>query len=228
MDSDTLPTAKSEILNRVQQLYDLKNRFFVGKDLKTLTENRDVSVEKQVLETLAFIEVTSESLEGKDRTIASFAKGKTLNIRQEYSEEAFENLSRTVKMSPNMTEAWIELGNCFWKKGDIDNALNCFESAKKLDPKNKECLRSLSIVTRSIRPTSDKNLIERLEKSLSLAKEAVEIDMTDGSSWTILGNAYLTLYCSSPRQDTSLLRQCKVAYTRAKGDPIEASQPDFL
>ena len=180
-------------------------------------------------ETLAFIDSMSDSLEGKEKTIVTcFARGKALNVKQTYSEESFEQLSRAVKLSPNLTEAWIELGNSYWKKGDVDSALNCFETAKKLDGKNKECLRSLSILMRSLKAPDEKTRMERLDKSLSLAKEAVEVDMTDGSSWTILGNTYLILYCCSARQDSSLLRQCKVSYTRAKTDPIEASQPDFL
>lgn len=151
-----------------------------------------------------------------------------MNIKQNYSEEAFDYLSRAVKLSPNLTEAWIELANCYWKKGDLSSALNCLESAYKLDSKNKECLRSLSILMRSMKPSPDQNPMERVDKSLKFAKEAVEADMTDGASWSILGNAYLTLYCCSQNQDPSLLRHCKVSYTRAKGDSVEAAQPDFL
>lgn len=160
--------------------------------------------------------------------MSCFARGRVLNLKQEYSEEAFDQLSRAVKLFPNMTEAWIELANCYWKKSDLTSAMNCLESAYKLDSKNKECLRSLSILMRSMKPEKDDNPMQRMDKSLKLAKDAVEVDMTDGGSWTILGNAYLTLYCCSARQDSSLLRHCKVSYTRAKADPVEASQPDFL
>lgn len=83
--------------------------------------------------------------DGKEKTILKcFARGKALNVKPDFDEEALELLSRAVKLNPLMADAWVELGNCFWKKGDLNPALNCFESAKKIDGKHKECLRNLS------------------------------------------------------------------------------------
>ena len=182
-----------------------------------------------VQETLQEIDQLTEHCDGREKTLTrSLARGRALNVKDEFSEEAFELLSRAVKLSPKPSPgAWVELGHCYWKKGELESALNCFQSACNLDPKNRECLKSLSIVLRSLR-CEEKERFDNLQRSLQLAKEAVEVDMTDGSCWTILGNAYLTMYCFSPTQDSSLLRQSKIAYTRAKRDEVEASQPDFM
>lgn len=173
------------------------------------------------------IDRLTHDLEGKEKTITwSLGRGRALNVKDEFSDEAFELLSRAVKLNPKLTVAWVELGNCYWKKSEMELALNCYQSAYNLDPRHKECLRCMSVVLRSLK--GEKDRFENLKRSLDLAKEAVEVDMTDGSSWTILGNAYLIMYCYSPTQDMSLLRQSKISYTRAKLDPVEASHPDFM
>jgi tetratricopeptide (TPR) repeat protein len=34
-----------------------------------------------------------------------------------------------VKLEPSDIEAWNALGHCFWKKGDLQGALNCYQEA---------------------------------------------------------------------------------------------------
>ena len=38
-------------------------------------------------------------------------------------------LSKAVKLDPALVQAWNELGECFWKRGDVENAWNCFQGA---------------------------------------------------------------------------------------------------
>ena len=149
--------------------------------------------------TLAEIDQLTEHLDGREKTVVgSYCRGRALNVKDVFSEEAVDLLSKAVKLNPKLTNAWVELGHCYWKKGEAESAMHCFQSALNLDPKHAECLKSLSIVLRSFR--SEKDRFENLQRSLKLAKEAVEVDMTDGSCWTILGNAFLTMYCFSPTQ----------------------------
>ena len=56
-------------------------------------------------------------------------KGKALNVTQDYSPEAKECLSKAVKLDPKLIEGWVQLGELFWKKGDIIDAKNCCEGA---------------------------------------------------------------------------------------------------
>lgn len=34
-----------------------------------------------------------------------------------------------VKLNPSLADAWLSLGNCIWKKGDLPSAKNCFSLA---------------------------------------------------------------------------------------------------
>ncbi len=56
-------------------------------------------------------------------------RGKALNIKSSYDATAQELLSRAVKLDPKMAEAWIHLGESYWKNKDIDSAKNCFTGA---------------------------------------------------------------------------------------------------
>lgn len=31
-----------------------------------------------------------------------------------------------MKLNPSLADAWLSLGNCIWKKGDLVSAKNCF------------------------------------------------------------------------------------------------------
>ena len=47
----------------------------------------------------------------------------------DHSPEAEQLLSKAVKLEPNLVDAWIELGECYWKRGDVETAKTCFEGA---------------------------------------------------------------------------------------------------
>ena len=56
-------------------------------------------------------------------------KGRALNVVADHSPEAEQLLSKAVKLEPNLVDAWIELGECYWKRGDVETAKTCFEGA---------------------------------------------------------------------------------------------------
>lgn len=60
---------------------------------------------------------------------------------------------------------------------------------------------------------TNENVLESLKSGIDYAKEAVELDSTDGESWTILGNAYLSLFFK--RQEEMLLRQAINSFGKA-------------
>ena len=75
-------------------------------------------------------------------------------------------------------------------------------------------LRQLSMVQRQTAPRDPAERSKQIEESLLKAKEAVELDLQDGVSWQILGNAYLSAFFAI-KPDPKLLKQCLVAYQRA-------------
>jgi tetratricopeptide (TPR) repeat protein len=68
--------------------------------------------------------------------------------------------------------------------------------------------------------------IENIEDSISKAKEAVQLDITDGTSWFVLGNAYVTQYFMTNQSPVSL-KQCLAAYQQAERDIVATCNPDL-
>ena len=124
-------------------------------------------------------------------------------------------------MNPTMYEIWNELGDCIWKKGDKPGARNCFERALN-QYRNKVSLRNLSIVIRQQNSVS----MKEIEESVKISKEAVSLDVTDGTSWYILGNAYLAQFflCG---QASNVLKFSLSAYSKASTDEKVLSDPDY-
>ena len=150
-----------------------------------------------------------------------YLKGCALNIGNKYNPKAEEILIDAAKMNPTMYEIWNELGDCIWKKGDKKGARNCFERALN-QQRNKVSLRNLSIVMRQQESVSN----EEIEESVKISKEAVTLDVTDGTSWYILGNAYLAQFflCG---QASNVLKCSLNAYSKASADEKVLSDPDY-
>lgn len=153
-------------------------------------------------------------------------KGKILDVIPEYKKEAEDHLSKAVKLNPSLTDAWLSLGNCFWKKGDLVSAKNCFTRAlsKGLE---KNILCQLSMLERKMAQGSD-NQAEIVEESIKHAKEAIALDVTDGNSWYNLGNACLTSFFVTGAWDHSRLSQSLKAYQNAEKDEKMKLNPDLF
>ena len=183
----------------------------------------------------------------EDKATFCFLKGWLLNIRNDYNKEVFDLLTKSIKLRPNYHDAWIELGECYFKKGvysfisnysgcvtilfplpigDYRLALNSFETVLKNSPNEKKALRNASIMLRSL-PCSGEERKPNLLKSIELAKKAVERDLNDGHSWACLANAYLThLFMSSRMEHDSLTKNCKSAYQKALVDVQVSTKAD--
>lgn len=134
-------------------------------------------------ETLSEITKISKDIKGsRSETVAiCYNRGKALNIKPEYDEESFECLSKCIKLNPLSSVSWQQLADAYWKKGDLDAAKNCLEESIKIDGKNKEATRGLSILLRQLPAKNTQERFDHLTKSLEKAKAAVEMDMTDGN-----------------------------------------------
>jgi len=145
-------------------------------------------------------------------------------VMPNFDESALRDLEKAVKLDPKLVDAWNELGECYWKKGDMELARNCFTGALN-HKKNKLSLRQLSMVLRQLK-VDDKEKPKLIEDSVNKAKEAVQLDPADGNSWCILGNAYLTLFFTSS-QHPKFLKQAMTAYTNAEKDKTALDNPDL-
>ncbi|BFZ12632.1 hypothetical protein BsWGS_15671 [Bradybaena similaris] len=205
----------------VDELYHFRDHF-VDKFGLDRAGDKEAEVQKMMEECLTKV----ESLQGDIKNKAQYhlLRGRILNVTSKYSQEAEEALTKAVKLDPRLVDAWNHLGECYWKKEDVSAAKNCFTGALG-HSKNKVSLRNLSMVLRQLSgPPVEK--VKLIEESVERAKEAVQMDITDGRSWLILGNAYLCEFFSTG-QKPKVLKQCMQAYSQAEKDPVARGNPDL-
>ena len=70
-----------------------------------------------------------ESAVEENRAMFLYLKGRLLNISGDFNCQAEAVLSRAVKLSPTLVEAWNELGESYMRKRDWTTAKTCFEGA---------------------------------------------------------------------------------------------------
>ena len=70
------------------------------------------------------------------------------------------------------------------------------------------------MVLRQETTSTQEQKTKNIEQGVEYAKEAVGLDPSDGTSWAILGNAYLSSYFTIA-QNPSILRLCMSAYGQA-------------
>ncbi|KAF0929038.1 hypothetical protein E2562_015165 [Oryza meyeriana var. granulata] len=159
------------------------------------------------------------------RAVYEFLRGKILDVFPDYHKEAEDHLSKAVKLNPSLVDAWLCLGNCIWKKGDLASAMNCFSLALSKGA-DKKILCHLSMLERSMAQGSE-DQAQLVEESIKHAKEAVMLDIRDGNSWYNLGNAYLTSFFVGGSWDHMKLHHSVKAYQNAEKDETMKSNPDL-
>ncbi|XP_007462598.1 PREDICTED: tetratricopeptide repeat protein 5 [Lipotes vexillifer] len=216
-----------EILPKLQelvdQLYSFRECYFETHSVEDAGRKQQ-DVREEMEKTLQQMEEVVGSVQGKAQIL--MLTGKALNVTPDYSPKAEELLSKAVKLEPKLVEAWNQLGEVYWKKGDVAAAHTCFSGALT-HCKNKVSLQNLSMVLRQLRTDSGDEHSRHVMDSVRQAKLAVQMDILDGRSWYILGNAYLSLYFSTG-QNPKISQQALSAYAQAeKVDRTASSNPDL-
>lgn len=222
--ADSSASPLSPLRESLAKLYDVRDKFFTHNPVEKAGEKKQ-AIADALAESVKI--VSQVAVDGSQSTSAelAFLEGKALNVTEEFDPNAETALSKAVKLDPKQIEGWNQLGECFWKKRDHSQAKSCFESGLKV-AENKVGLRSLSMLLRQI-GTTDLEKKANVVESLDLAKRAIKVDITDGHSWFVMGNAYLALFFAS--MDTvEHVRQALKAYKRAETDKVEATNnPDL-
>ena len=212
---------RDQVLQYVEDLYKFRDLYIEEHSVSHASQKAH-DVERQMNETLEVVEKEQSVL--KNKAEYYMLKGKCLNVLPDYDAGAEDSLSKAVKLDPKHVEAWNILGECFWKKGDIESARNCFTGALQHSV-NKVSLRNLSMVLRQFGNTREEKL-KNINDSVTKAKEAIQLDVKDGTSWFILGNAYLAQFFGGT-QNEEIIKQCMRAYSLADNDPVTKSNPDL-
>ncbi|MED6269939.1 hypothetical protein CHARACLAT_004635 [Characodon lateralis] len=206
----------------VDELYNFRDGYFETHSVEE-AGRKDDNVKRKMGQTLKKLEEKEDSLKHKSEFLLQ--KGRCLNVSPDFSAAAEECLSRAVKLDPTLVEAWNILGDQYWKKGDLIASKNCFTGALQQE-KNKVSLRNLSMVLRQLPAANSDEHSKRVLESVDLAREAVQLDVGDGTSWCILGNAFLSLFFTCG-QNPQFSQQALNAYAKSVADRIASSMPDL-
>lgn len=218
---------ETEVRNKLQELVDklyyFRDHYFDSHSVEDAIRKR-YDVKQEMDQTIFLIEEIDDVW--KNKAFFLMLKGKALNVTPNYCPEADELLSKAVKLDPGLVEAWNQLGEVYWKKMDVSSAKTCFSGALN-HCKNKVSLRNLSMVMRQQRSLDADEKSRNIMDSVKQAKQAVQMDTRDGTSWYILGNAYLSLFfCTG--QNPKISQQALNAYLQAERvDKTASSNPDL-
>lgn len=80
--------------------------------------------------------------------------------------------------------------------------------------KNKVSLRNLSVVLRKEATKTKEELVNNVNEGLKCAQDALALDPNDGTSWYIMGNAFIASFFNV-KQTSKVLAQAMDAYERA-------------
>ncbi|XP_053217392.1 tetratricopeptide repeat protein 5 [Podarcis raffonei] len=217
------PQARQGLQELVDQLYHFRDHYFESHKVEDAGKKQQ-DVQEEMEKTLQKMEALEGLSKGRAHTL--MLKGKALNVSPDYNAQAEELLSKAVKLDPELVEAWNQLGEVYWKKGDVSAAHTCFSGALS-HCKNKASLQNLSMVLRQLRTNSADEHAHNVMDSVRQAKLAVQMDVRDGRSWYVLGNAYLSLFFNSG-QNPKISQQALSAYAQAeKVDPTASCNPDL-
>jgi len=73
----------------------------------------------------------------KEKAELFYLRGRVLDFLPEYTRQAEDLLSKSLKLLPTKREAWDALGHVYWKKNDLVASKNCFESSLEQEPNNR-------------------------------------------------------------------------------------------
>ena len=80
---------------------------------------------------------------------------------------AIDAYRRALRLRPDYTEAWINLGRLFAESGDADAAQDCFRSAIELDPADATAFYNLGVIAQDAGKEAD---------AIALYRRALELD----------------------------------------------------
>ncbi|KAK3881998.1 hypothetical protein Pcinc_013602 [Petrolisthes cinctipes] len=215
-------SAIEEIQESVNRLYKFRDEYLKIYGIEE-AGNKPQRMQEEINKTVQEIESKKDEVNPNQRSELFLLHGRALNASAEYSKSAEDMLGRATRF--NLPEAWNELGECLYKKGDFTGALTCFQKALKL-AQNKVYFRNISMLMRSLPWNTMADREENVTKGLEYARQALQLDMGDGHSWLVLGNAYLAAFFTVDSKLESL-KNCKAAYTKAANDPLAVVLPEL-
>lgn len=163
----------------------------------------------------------------KQEAIYWYLLGTMNNCSQNNMQKGMDALRKAISIDSDYFDAWNQLGECYWSVMELEKAKECFETGLQKSV-NKFSLRNLSVLIRKQALKMKQNdKINSLNDALCHAKKALDLDLTDGESWSILGNSYLALFFNSPLQRQHIL-QAIACYGQAEKNLAVTERTDVF
>lgn len=149
MSTATAESLYKEYDAKIDDIYRYRDKYYIETNPNsTSAEDRTRDLDRKLAELASELEGLDETqLESKASHLVLI--GKAYNVLADYSQRAFDSLTKAIKLEPKSCEAWNYLGECYWKKRDFQMCRNCFERSLAIS-KNKMSLRGLSMVMRQL------------------------------------------------------------------------------
>lgn len=185
---------------------------WIGEHGLERLNDRDAAISARIDQALIDVDASNEIKDMRK----SVLKAKLMTILPTYNDKARELLEKVVKRDPTDFEAWNLLGEQYWRNGKIQMARQCFEGSLSKRA-NSRSLRSLSMILRAMPEKDQKAKMANVKQSFQKAKQAVDLDDSNGLNWYVLSNAYLTLFVNSTGvMKRELIKKAYAGYERAE------------
>ena len=176
---------------------------------KRLEEARDLLAK---VETITRVELPIQI-----RARKAAARAQIINYLDEGNHQVLEKaFIDAVKLDPDNVQCWNGAAKALWTKGDLQSAHLCYQRSLEHKP-GKEAYQSLSMLQRQLaQGEKQAEKKQRTLESVTSAKAAVSLDVQDGESWHLLGNAYLVLaFCVASNERDELIYKSLKTYKHA-------------
>nr|VZI26237.1 unnamed protein product [Spirometra erinaceieuropaei] len=132
--------------------------------------------------------------------------------------QARSNLLKSLKLDPNLSDAWCELAEVSWMEGDPESAIGPLRSALKHDPRHSESLWRLSMLLRQLHGEDNSKAKEALLAPSPDAADVLNLlpplDICDTAS-----SSSSSTDDASKASTTSLLLSVRLAHAAVKAAP---------
>ena len=159
---------EAEVRKTIETL-DLIDRAYFGKDklkvLRAKIEEALLLLDQKPVDLGKYFKILTRKVQTKkEKAELLYLRGRCLDFIPQYTKQAEEYLSKSIKLAPSSPDAWRALGHVFWKKGDLEQAKQTFEGCLDLNKKDKITLRNLSVVYRQFTTGNDDEPIDIEDK----------------------------------------------------------------
>lgn len=118
---------------RVSELYDFRD-LYIHNNGPSSASQKDAAVQQRMQAILTDLDALRSRLPDNSSSPDlnarfDFIRAKALNVMSAPSGEVLTLLTRALKHSSSNADSWVQLGEAHWKRGELDNARQCFDSA---------------------------------------------------------------------------------------------------